>query len=235
MVNIRSKATDYSGMLVAMGSRCGRAKDVNNKWVMLEEEIIKDRCDIKQKRNTPLEKSLNQAISGQQEVMMTNNNELQKAKEVIDDLNRKVVSLRSTIDAKNVELLNLQTAFGQYYAEIEAKEHLERELASAREESVRLSKRLEVGACSCDNIMLTLDLVFGITVLAHKHYALDNLWQCSLMALDVCFIMPLCHSKVEQDTAEDLIELSDIKRHSVGMVKCKEVRSIDNLQVHDFF
>ncbi|GKB08744.1 hypothetical protein Tco_0837056 [Tanacetum coccineum] len=41
---------------------------------------------------------------------MTNNNELQNAKEVIDDLNRKV-----------------------YYAEIEAKEHLERELASARE------------------------------------------------------------------------------------------------------
>ena len=27
----------------------------------------------------------------------------------------------STIDAKNTELLNLQTALGQYYAEIEAK------------------------------------------------------------------------------------------------------------------
>ncbi|GKB78647.1 hypothetical protein Tco_0945542, partial [Tanacetum coccineum] len=31
-----------------------------------------------------LKKSLNQAISGQQEVKMTNNNELEKAKEVID-------------------------------------------------------------------------------------------------------------------------------------------------------
>nr|GEU37782.1 hypothetical protein [Tanacetum cinerariifolium] len=40
-----------------------------------------------------LEKLLNQAISDQQEVKMTNNNELQKAKKVIDDLNRKVVSV----------------------------------------------------------------------------------------------------------------------------------------------
>ncbi|GJS96379.1 hypothetical protein Tco_0803347 [Tanacetum coccineum] len=50
------------------------------------------------------------SVGGSREVKMTNNNELQNAKEVIDDLNRKV-----------------------YYAEIEAKEHLERELASARE------------------------------------------------------------------------------------------------------
>ncbi|KAK1418666.1 hypothetical protein QVD17_27811 [Tagetes erecta] len=90
-----------------------------------------------------LEKSLNQAIVGQEEVKLTNNIELQKSKEIIDDLNKKVASLRSVVDVKNVELLNLQTALGQYYAEIEAKEHLERELASAREESVRLSERLK--------------------------------------------------------------------------------------------
>ncbi|KAL8238426.1 hypothetical protein R6Q59_024812 [Mikania micrantha] len=90
-----------------------------------------------------LEKSLNQAIDGQEDVKLTNNIELQKSKEMIDDLNKKVTSLRSMVDAKNVELLNLQTALGQYYAEIEAKEHIERELASAREESVRLSERLK--------------------------------------------------------------------------------------------
>ncbi|KAI3829253.1 hypothetical protein L1987_03371 [Smallanthus sonchifolius] len=90
-----------------------------------------------------LEKSLNQAVADQEEVKLTNNIELQKSKETIDDLNKKVVSLRSMIDVKNVELLNLQTALGQYYAEIEAKEHLERELASAREESVRITERLK--------------------------------------------------------------------------------------------
>ncbi|GJU88330.1 hypothetical protein Tco_1300753 [Tanacetum coccineum] len=106
-------------------------------------EGLRENNEVLKAQIRHLEKSLNQAIAGQQEVKMTNNNELQKAKEVIDDLNKKVTSLRSTVDAKNVELLNLQTALGQYYAEIEAKEHLERELASAREESVRLSKRLE--------------------------------------------------------------------------------------------
>ncbi|PWA56038.1 donson [Artemisia annua] len=46
---------------------------------------------------------------------------------------------------------------------------------------------------------------------------------------DVCFTMPLCRSKVEQDTAEDLIELSEIERHSLGMSKRKSsVSDVDN-------
>lgn len=36
---------------------------------------------------------------------------------------------------------------------------------------------------------------------------------------DILFTMPLCHTKVEQDTAEDLFELSDIERHSMGTSK----------------
>ncbi|KAM7508610.1 hypothetical protein LguiA_019063 [Lonicera macranthoides] len=90
-----------------------------------------------------LEKALKQAIAGQDEVRLTNNNELQKSKEIIDDLNKRLRSLTNIIDAKNVELLNLQTALGQYYAEIEAKEHLEGDLALAREESARLNQLLQ--------------------------------------------------------------------------------------------
>ncbi|XVE73792.1 hypothetical protein DITRI_Ditri11bG0146800 [Diplodiscus trichospermus] len=86
-----------------------------------------------------LEKALKAAIANQEEVKMMNNNETQKSKEIIDDLNKKLANCIRTMDAKNVELLNLQTALGQYYAETEAKEHLERELALAREESAKLS------------------------------------------------------------------------------------------------
>lgn len=68
-----------------------------------------------------LEKALNQAIATQKEAEMYGNNELQKSKEIIEDLNRKLANCMSTIDSKNIELLNLQTALGQYYAEIEAK------------------------------------------------------------------------------------------------------------------
>lgn len=68
-----------------------------------------------------LEKALNQAIASQEEVKIINNAEIQKSKEMIDDLNRRLTNCMRTIDARNVELQNLQTALGQYYAEIEAK------------------------------------------------------------------------------------------------------------------
>ncbi|KAK4418577.1 Golgin candidate 3 [Sesamum alatum] len=90
-----------------------------------------------------LEKALKQAIGGQEEIKMSNNNELKKAKETVDELNRKLASCMSKIDAKNMEVLNLQTALGQYYAEIEAKERLCEELSVAKEESARLSKQLK--------------------------------------------------------------------------------------------
>ncbi|KAJ9681331.1 hypothetical protein PVL29_020290 [Vitis rotundifolia] len=90
-----------------------------------------------------LEKALKQAIARQDEIKMLNSSELQKSKEIIDDLNKKLASYMCTLDAKNVELLNLQTALGQYYAEMEAKERLERDLAHAREESAKLSELLK--------------------------------------------------------------------------------------------
>ncbi|KAJ8433652.1 hypothetical protein Cgig2_002323 [Carnegiea gigantea] len=90
-----------------------------------------------------LERALQQARASQEEVKMMNEQELQKSKEIIDDLKKKLAGFMSTIDAKNTELLNLQTALGQYYAEIEAKERLEGELSLAREECSKLSHLLQ--------------------------------------------------------------------------------------------
>ncbi|KAA8518426.1 hypothetical protein F0562_015900 [Nyssa sinensis] len=36
---------------------------------------------------------------------------------------------------------------------------------------------------------------------------------------DICFSMPLCHSKVEQVTTEDLVELSEIEKHNLGQIQ----------------
>nr|GEV62572.1 hypothetical protein [Tanacetum cinerariifolium] len=93
-----------------------------------------------------------------------------KAKEVIDDLNRKVVRLRSTVDMKNIELLNLQTALSQYY-----------------------------------NISQAHDVY---------SFMVKNIWKGNWFLKEKNL---LDYPKVEQHTAKDLIELSDIKRHSVGM------------------
>ncbi|GMH00467.1 hypothetical protein Nepgr_002306 [Nepenthes gracilis] len=90
-----------------------------------------------------LERALQQAYANQEEVKSINNSELQKSKEIIDDLKEKLSGCMRMIDAKNVELLNLQTALGQYYAEIEAKEHLEGDLYVAREECIKLSQLLK--------------------------------------------------------------------------------------------
>ncbi|CAN8286149.1 unnamed protein product [Cochlearia groenlandica] len=91
-----------------------------------------------------LEKALKQAIATQEEIKSSNDHETRKSKGIIEDLNQKLANCLRTIDSKNVELRNLQTALGQYYAEIEAKEHFERELAVAKEEAMKLSARLKV-------------------------------------------------------------------------------------------
>ncbi|KAB2002991.1 hypothetical protein ES319_D11G102000v1 [Gossypium barbadense] len=106
------------------------------------EELL-ERNEYKRAQIAHLEKALNMAMANQEEVKLMNNNEIQKSKEIIDNLNKKLTNRMRTIDAKDVELLNLQTALGQYYAELEAKEHLERDLALAREESARLTGLLK--------------------------------------------------------------------------------------------
>ncbi|XP_015584426.1 golgin candidate 4 isoform X2 [Ricinus communis] len=106
-------------------------------------EELRENNEYQKAQVLHLEKALKQAIANQEEVRMINNNEIQKSKEIIEDLNKKLANCMSIIDSKNVELLNLQTALGQYFAEIEAKEQLERNLALAREETAKLSELLK--------------------------------------------------------------------------------------------
>ncbi|KAK7292740.1 hypothetical protein RJT34_15592 [Clitoria ternatea] len=106
-------------------------------------EELRDSNNYLKAQVSHLERSLKQAIASQEELKMANNSEILKSREAIDDLNKKLTNCMSIIDAKNNELLNLQTALGQYYAEIEAKEHLDRDLARAREETAKLSQLLK--------------------------------------------------------------------------------------------
>jgi len=74
-----------------------------------------------------LEKALRQTMANQEEIKSSSDLEIRKSKGIIEDLNQKLANCLRTIDSKNVELLNLQTALGQYYAEIEAKVCISRE------------------------------------------------------------------------------------------------------------
>lgn len=84
-------------------------------------EELRENNEYQRAQILHLEKALKQAIASQEEIKLINNNEIQKSNEMIADLNRKLANCLTIIEAKNVELLNLQTALGQYYAEIEAK------------------------------------------------------------------------------------------------------------------
>ncbi|KAF5194438.1 Golgin candidate [Thalictrum thalictroides] len=106
-------------------------------------EELRENCNYQRAQILHLEKALKQAIEGQEDVKKANCDELQKSKEVVTELQQKLASFVKMIDAKNSELLNLQTALGQYYAESEAKGRLERDLVLAREESARLSGLLK--------------------------------------------------------------------------------------------
>lgn len=106
-------------------------------------EELRENNEYQRAQILHLENVLKQTLAKQEESKMMSHSEIQKSKEIIDDLNRKLANCMGTIEAKNVELLNLQTALGQYFAEIEAKGHLERDLALAREESAKLSEFLK--------------------------------------------------------------------------------------------
>lgn len=106
-------------------------------------EELRENCNYQRAKILQLEKALKQAVEGEEAIKKIHSEELRKSKETINELEQKFASCIRTVDAKNSELSNLQTALGQYYAESEAKERLERDLVFAREELARLSELIK--------------------------------------------------------------------------------------------
>ncbi|XP_016467442.2 golgin candidate 4 isoform X2 [Nicotiana tabacum] len=106
-------------------------------------EELRQNIEYQRAQILQLEKAIKQAIASQEDVKTLNDNELKKSKDTVNELNKKLANCLSTIEAQNVEVLNLQTALGQYYAEIEAKERVGEELVAAKEESHKLSGLLK--------------------------------------------------------------------------------------------
>lgn len=68
-----------------------------------------------------LEIALRHELSKQEETRSNQTEELQNLNEINNELKQKLGNYTRLMDSKNMELLNLQTALGQYYAESEAK------------------------------------------------------------------------------------------------------------------
>ncbi|XP_065024772.1 golgin candidate 4-like [Musa acuminata AAA Group] len=107
-------------------------------------EDLRANCEQQRAHVMQLEKALRQEIAKKDELKKLKSDELRNSNETISDLKQKLANCMSIVNSKNVELLNLQTALGQYYAESEAKERLGRDLSRAREEAAKLSESLKV-------------------------------------------------------------------------------------------
>ncbi|CAO2188018.1 unnamed protein product [Urochloa humidicola] len=123
-------------------------KDIEDQEKMDEDskliEELRVICEQQRAHIMQLERALNVEIAKQEESKRIINAEHQRSNEQMEDLKSKLASCMSALESKNVELLNLQTALGQYYAESEAKERLGGDLAVAREELSKLSESLKV-------------------------------------------------------------------------------------------
>ncbi|XP_010512509.1 PREDICTED: golgin candidate 3-like [Camelina sativa] len=84
-------------------------------------EQLRQTNEYQRSQISQLDKTLKQAMANQEDNRLSNDNQIRKLKETFGDLNHKLTNCLRTIESKNVELLNLQTALGQYHAEIEAK------------------------------------------------------------------------------------------------------------------
>ncbi|XP_010924773.2 golgin candidate 4 isoform X1 [Elaeis guineensis] len=107
-------------------------------------EELRANCEYQRAQILQFEKVLKQETAKKEEIKKIKSDELHKSNQMINDLQQKLANCMSTVQSKDLELLKLQTALGQYYAESEAKERLGRDLAMAKEESTKLSEFLKV-------------------------------------------------------------------------------------------
>jgi hypothetical protein len=77
-------------------------------------------CDQQMTHIIQLERALKTEMAKQEESREIINQEHQRSNEQIEDLKHRLARCMTALESKNVELLNLQTALGQYYAESEA-------------------------------------------------------------------------------------------------------------------
>ncbi|URE37520.1 hypothetical protein MUK42_06417 [Musa troglodytarum] len=104
-------------------------------------EDLRANCEQQRAHVMQLEKALRQEIAKKEELKKLKTDELRDSNETISDLKQKLANCMSIVNSKNVELLNLQTALGQYYAESEAKV-ANQELVIAKREKEEIAAKL---------------------------------------------------------------------------------------------
>lgn len=143
-----SRERDKAGQDLARLKQHLLDKDIEDQEKMDEDSKLIDElrvcCEQQRAHIMQLERALKVEIAKQEESKKIINEEHRRSNEQIEDLKYKLANCMNALESKNVELLNLQTALGQFYADSEAKDRLGGDLAAAREELAKLSELLKV-------------------------------------------------------------------------------------------
>eukprot|EP00250_Pteridium_aquilinum_P009349 c18611_g1_i1 orf=526-2655(-) len=105
---------------------------------------LQEQADASMMRAMRLEQNLAQTLQNQADANKRYNERLEEANQEISTLKKRLAGCVNALESKDGELLNLQAALGQYYAESEAKIRLQSELSAARNELDRLSDQLKI-------------------------------------------------------------------------------------------
>lgn len=105
-------------------------------------EDLEKRARVGEERVFLLEEALSRAQAEAAEANLRAEKVMAGTDDELGQLRTEVVSCQAALEAKDIELNNLQIALGQYYAESEAQERLHGELASAREALARMGEEL---------------------------------------------------------------------------------------------
>lgn len=105
-----------------MSYQCGQELADSEKMDQDSEQIadLQARADSNLARALHAEQALSQALSELSEAKRHSKEEYRRTSEEIEALQHKLSSCLAALESKDVELSNLQSALGQYYAETEA-------------------------------------------------------------------------------------------------------------------
>ncbi|KAM3190432.1 hypothetical protein ACQJBY_068515 [Aegilops geniculata] len=148
LVNMESTTQKVDNSTSDVDNLSDVEKDLEDQEKMDEDskviEELRAICEQQRAHIVQLERALKVEMTKQEESKKIINDERSRSNEQIEDLQYKLANCMNALESKDQELLNLQSALGQYYAESEAKERLGDDLAMAREALAKLSESLKV-------------------------------------------------------------------------------------------
>ncbi|KAG1367731.1 Golgin candidate 4 [Cocos nucifera] len=193
-------------------------------------EELQANCEYQRAHILQLEKVLKQEVAKKEEINKIKSDELHKSNEMINDLKQKLANCMSTVQSKDLELLNLQTALGQYYAESEAKvanqglEMSNREKEEMAAKLMQAERMLSESKCSIqkleeDNSKLRRALEQSMTRLNRMSLDSDNYVDRRIVIKLLVTYFQRNHSKEVLDLMVRMLGFSEEEKQRIGFAQ----------------